>query len=243
MTKRKEKDAEPKKNISNSLQNFVSKVFGFLRGVVKLIWIIAENSMRLVTFTFSLLVKLLANPTAPCLVAIIAFVAVCAVATAQWFAIGVWLGKMFGISGLWNIGTGACGVLLGLGINIYQLSPELWKIRSDISRAYLALGIDVENRERFDNPEERLENWLTLDHGMLKSTRLISYAIETALVLCYAFIGTGLDFYALIMAAISLLLPEKCLLLVSSTISVLGQVSDKMGNPDEEPEPDHVSFT
>jgi len=76
---------------------------------------------------------------------------------------------------------------------------------------------------------------------MLKSTRLISYAIETALVLCYAFLATGLNFYALIMAAISLILPEKCLLLVSSTISVLGQVSEKMG--DSEPEPDHVSFT
>ena len=197
--------------------------------------------MRLITFAFSLIVKLLANPTAPCIVAIIAFVAVCAVATSQWFLIGVWLGKLFGISGLWNIGAGACGILLGLGINIYQLSPELWRLRQDISRAYMALGIDVESRERFDNPEERLENWLTLDHGMLKSTRLISYAIETALVLCYAFLATGLNFYALIMAAISLILPEKCLLLVSSTISVLGQVSEKMG--DSEPEPDHVSFT
>ena len=241
MKSRQQRSADPKKNIAASIQKIVAKVFGFLREILKLIWLIAENSMRLITFAFSLIVKLLANPTAPCIVAIIAFVAVCAVATAQWAAIGVWLGKLFGISGLWNIGTATCGVLLGLGINIYQLSPELWKIRQDISRAYMALGIDVESNEKFENPEERLENWLTLDHGMLKSTRLISYGIETALVLCYAFIGTGLDFYALIMAAISLLLPEKCLLLVSSTISVLGQVSDKMGDP--EPEPDHVSFT
>ncbi|MCW5318473.1 hypothetical protein GTQ43_40160 [Nostoc sp. KVJ3] len=241
MKSRQQKSGEPKKNIAVSIQKIVAKVFGFLREVLKLIWLIAENSMRLITFAFSLIVKLLANPTAPCIVAIIAFVAVCAVATAQWAAIGIWLGKLFGISGLWNIGTATCGILLGLGINIYQLSPELWKIRQDISRAYLALGIDVESSERFDNPEERLENWLTLDHGMLKSTRLISYAIETALVLCYAFLATGLNFYALIMAAISLLLPEKCLLLVSSTISVLGQVSDKMG--DSEPETDHVNFT
>lgn len=241
MKSRQQKSGEPKKNIAVSIQKIVAKVFGFLREILRLIWLIAENSMRLITFAFSLIVKLLANPTAPCIVAIIAFVAVCAVATAQWAAIGVWLGKLFGISGLWNIGTATCGILLGLGINIYQLSPELWKIRQDISRAYMALGIDVESSERFENPEERLQNWLTLDHGMLKSTRLISYAIETALVLCYAFLATGLDFYALIMAGISLLLPEKCLLLVSSTISVLGQVSDKMGDP--EPEQDHVSFT
>lgn len=241
MKSRQQKSGEPKKNIAVSIQKIVAKVFGFLREILKLIWLIAENSMRLITFAFSLIVKLLANPTAPCIVAIIGFVAVCAVATAQWAAIGIWLGKLFGISGLWNIGTATCGILLGLGINIYQLSPELWKIRQDISRAYLALGIDVESHEKFQNPEERLENWLTLDHGMLKSTRLISYAIETALVLCYAFLATGLNFYALIMAAISLLLPEKCLLLVSSTISVLGQVSDKMG--DSEPEPDHVNFT
>jgi len=241
MKSRQQRSGEPKKNIAVSIQKIIAKVFGFFREILKLIWLIIENSMRLITFAFSLIVKLLANPTAPCIVAIIAFVAVCAVATSQWFLIGVWLGKLFGISGLWNIGAGACGILLGLGINIYQLSPELWRLRQDISRAYMALGIDVESRERFDNPEERLENWLTLDHGMLKSTRLISYAIETALVLCYAFLATGLNFYALIMAAISLILPEKCLLLVSSTISVLGQVSEKMG--DSEPEPDHVSFT
>ncbi|MHC5932053.1 hypothetical protein, partial [Nostoc sp.] len=132
-----------------------------------MVWLILENTMRLITFAFSLLVKLLANPIAPCLVAIIAFVAVSAVALAQWAAIGVWLGKMFGVSGLWWIGSATCGVLLGLGINIYQLSPELWKIRKDISRAYLSLGIDVESNEKFDNPGERLENWLTIDHGML----------------------------------------------------------------------------
>lgn len=241
MKNRQPRSAEPKKNIAVSIQKIVAKVFGFFREILKLIWLIAENSMRLITFAFSLIVKLLANPTAPCIVAIIAFVAVCAIATAQWAALGIWLGKLFGISGLWNIGTATSGVLLGLGINIYQLSPELWKIRQDISRAYMVLGIDVESNERFENPEERLENWLTLDHGLLKSTRLISYAIETALVLCYAFLATGLDFYALIMAGISLLLPEKCLLLVSSTISVLGQVSEKMG--DSEPEPDHVNFT
>lgn len=241
MKSRQQKSGEPKKNFAVSIQKIIAKVFGFFREILRLIWLVAENSMRLITFAFSLIVKLLANPTAPCIVAIIAFVAVCAVATAQWAAIGIWLGKLFGISGLWNIGTATCGVLLGLGINIYQLSPELWKIRQDISRAYLALGIDVESSEHFENPQERLENWLTLDHGMLKSTRLISYGLETAIVLCYAFLATGLNFYALIMAAISLLLPEKCLLLVSSTISVLGQVSEKMG--DSEPEQDHVSFT
>ncbi|MHC5722632.1 MAG: hypothetical protein ACYTXY_00425 [Nostoc sp.] len=241
MKSHQQRSGEPKKNIAASIQKIVAKVFGFLREILKLIWLIVENSMRLITFAFSLIVKLLANPTAPCIVAIIAFVAVCAVAAAQWASIGIWLGKLFGISGLWDISTAICGVLLGLGINIYQLSPELWKIRRDISRAYVSLGIDVESNEKFDNPEEKLENWLTVDHGVLKSTRLISYAVETALVLSYAFIGTGLNFYALAMAAISLLLPEQCLHLVSSTISVLGQVSDKMG--DEEPEKDHVSFT
>lgn len=243
MKNRKEKDAEPKKNISVLIQGVVSKVFGFLRGIVRLIWLIAENSMMLITFTFSLLVKLLANPSATCVIAVIAFVAVSAIAAAQWAAIGIWLGNLFGISGLWNIGAGTCGVLLGLGINIFQLSPQLWKLRRDVSIAYVALNVDVESRESFANPEERLDNWLTLDHGTLKGARLISYAIETALVLSYAFLATGLNFYALIMAAISLLLPEKCLMLVSSTVSILGRVSDKMNDPDPAGEPDHVSFS
>ncbi len=241
MRTRTERSANPKRSFSHTMQKFITKVFSFFKEVLRLIWLICENTMRLITFAFSLLIQLLANPIAPCIVAIIAFVAVSAVATAQWASIGIWLGKMFGISGLWNIGSATFGVMLGVGINIYQLSPELWKIRKDISRAYLALGIDVENNEKFDNPEARLNNWLTIDHGMLKSARLVSYGVETALVLAYAFIGTGLNFYAIAMAAISLLLPEKCLLLVSSTISVLGKVSDNLGT--EEPEQDHVSFS
>ncbi len=237
---REKRSAKPN-NFSHRMQKFVAKIFGFFKEVLHLLFLLVENTMRLITFLFSLLVRLLANPIAPCIVAIIAFVAVCLVALAQWASIGVWLGQVLGIKGLWNIGSASCGVLLGIGINIYQLSPQLWKIRKDISRAYLHLGIDVETPEKGENPQDKLDNWLTIDHGMLKTARLFSYGLEAALVLGWAF-STGLNFYTLALAAVSLLLPEKCLMLVSSTVSVLGKVSDNLNNHPEPPE-DHVSFS
>lgn len=228
-----------KRGFSLALQSLIRKLFVILKEAAKLIWLLIENAAQLTVFCFSLLVKLLSAPTTPCLVSIILFGMVCTVAAAQWFAIGAWLGKLVGLSGLWGIGAGSLGVMLGAGLNIYQLAPQLWKLRRDIAEAYKTLQINPEHQtESTENVNERLSNWLSMDHGTLKGIRLATYAIETGLVVCYCFLATGLQFFAIVQAAVSLLLPEKCLGLVSATVAVLGTVSDKVNSP----EADNATF-
>lgn len=228
-----------KKSFFAKVQSFVVKIFGFLKAAAKLLWLLTENAFQLTVYCFSLLVKLLASPTTPCLVAIACFGLVCSIAAAQWFQIGVWLGRMLGVSAGWGLGAGTLGVLLGLGINIYQLAPQLWKLRRDIAEAYKALDINPEHQpESKESVPERLQNWLSFDHGTLKAIRLVTYALETGIVLSYCFFATGFQFFAILQAAISLLLPEKCLELVSATVAVLGGVSEKINTP----ESDHATF-
>ncbi len=232
------KKAPKKKNFMTTISKFVKKCFQLLRYLVHLIWELLENAMQLLVFCFNYMIKLLANPTTPCVVAILAFGAVTAIAATQWYLIGVWLGEFFGISGIYGIGAGTAGVLLGLGINVYQLAPQLWKLRKDIAKAYADLNIkpdyEVEDDESI---KERMGDWLSFDHQLLKRTRLVSYGLETGLVLAYCFFN-GLNFFVIVQAMVSLLLPEKCLGLVSSTVSVLGKVNDHI----HETEQDNVQF-
>lgn len=227
------------KSVFEKVQNFVLKLFNFFKSIAKLLWLLFENAFQLIVFCFGLLIKLLASPTTPCIVAIVSFGLVCSIAAAQWFQIGVWIGKLLGVSKGWGLGSGTLGILVGLGINIYQLAPNLWKLRRDIALAYQALDINPDYQvESPENVVERIQNWLSFDHSTLKKIRLITYSIETGIVLTYCFLATGLQFFSILQAAISLLLPEKCLELVSSTVSALGGVSEKINTP----EPDNVTF-
>lgn len=224
------------KNFMATISKFVKKLFQLLKYVVHLIGELLQNTMHLITFTFTILVKLLSEPSTPCVVAIIAFIGVSAVAASQWYLIGVWLGSNLGINGIYGIGTGAAGVMLGLGINVFQLSPQLWKLRKDVAQAFQKLDIKTDDDGNDEgNVGNRLKNWNTYDYVILKKFRLLSYGIETALVLSYCFFN-GLNFFGIITAAISLILPEKTLEFASATISVHGKVSNHINDH----EPDHV---
>ncbi len=220
------KNKKVQKGVMYHITNIIKKFFQLLRYLIHIVWEIVKNSMQLIVFLFGYIVKLCSEPSTPCILAIIAFGLVTTVATTQWYAIGIWLGRLFGITNVLGIGAGALGVLTGAIINSFQLAPQLWKIRKDIAKAYQDLNIKTDHEEdEPNNVKERMGDWLSYDHKTLKRTRLISYAVETALVLGYCF-STGLNFIAIIQAAVSLILPERALGLVASTTSVLGQVSD-----------------
>lgn len=247
---RRDREKSAKPNPQKGILKFIGKVFDFLRAAAQVIWLLCENTMRLITFVFSLFVKLLATPNAPIVTGILAFILVCFIAGGQWYEIGVWLGEMARLNGIAGIGAGVCGVLLGMAINVYQLSPELWKISKSVAKAYVALGIKVDESFEFkaDTPEGKIQDWLTADHSILKSARLASYAVETVLVVGYLFLHINpftMGLSSLIYAAqgiISLLLPERILHFVSSSISVLGAVSDKVYEQAEDDGFEHVEI-
>lgn len=224
---------------SHRISKFIARIFSFIKGCFQVLWEIIEHSLEAVTFFFGLLVRVIANPSTPCVVAIIFFMFVSAVAAAQWFAIGVWLGQAFGLSGtIGGISSGLMGMLLGLGLNVYQLSSELWKLRRDVAKAYADMRVDPEFDDSDPTLEDKNSHWESYDHGTLKRGRLLSYGLETALVIAYVGIAQKFQFVALLQAAVSLLLPEKSLEMVSSTVGLMGQVSERVTEPtdiDEEP--------
>ena len=192
--------------------------------------------MGLVAFFFSLLVKVLAAPSTPCIVAISFFIAVSIVAAFQWWGIGVWIGKAFGLGGtIGGFSAGLFGALLGLGINSYQLAPQLWKLRRDVAQAYADLGVDLEHDTSDPTLQDKRNHWYSYDHSTLKKGRLLSYVLETSLVIAYVGIAQRFNFVAILQAAISLLLPERALEMVASAVSLLGEVSQRVAGPETEP--------
>jgi hypothetical protein len=217
---------QPKKMNKQSISRWIALITEKIELLVHGIFELFNNVLRLLLFLFRYLVILFANPTTPCIVAILAFGASTAIATLQWSLIGQWLGTLLGFNNIYGVASGIAGVILGLGINIYQLAPQLWKLRRDIAKVYAEQNINTDLQEE-ETVKSKSQNWLSFDHKALKTARLISYSLETVLVLGYVAF-TGFSFYAIIQAAVSLLLPEKCLEWTQSTISLLGSVSDKM---------------
>lgn len=211
----------------------ISRIFSVIKGIIKVLWEIVEHSLEVVTFFFGLLVRVLANPTTPCVVAILFFMGVSLVATLQWYALGVWISQAFGLGGtIGGISSGLMGLLLGLGLNVYQLSSELWKLRRDVAKAYADMRVDPDYDVGDPTLEDKNKHWESYDHGTLKRGRFLSYAVETALVIAYCGIAQNFQFVALLQAAVSLILPEKALSLVSATIGLMGQVSSRVTDPE-----------
>lgn len=212
----------------NGILGFISKVFNILKAGIEIVFSILKNAMMLLVYFFRYVVELLAHPTMPSVIAISFFGIFVAIAAYQWAGIGVWLFSMFGLKGAWGIAGSSFGLLLGFGINVYQLAPELWKLQPEIAKAYSNMSIDPD--AELDEPtlQNKISNWLTYDHGTLKGMRLMSYCVETGLVLAYtAFVG-GFEFWSIAVAAASLLAPEWTLKGVAATTGVTRAVADQL---------------
>ncbi|MHC5863525.1 hypothetical protein, partial [Nostoc sp.] len=104
----------------------------------------------------------------------------------QWVQIGLWGGSWLGIHSTYGIGPGLLGAVVGVGINVFQLTPEMFKIKRSWAIAYEKMGIKTDGFEHEETPGHYVANWNTIKHRKLERVRSISYAIECGLVLGYA---------------------------------------------------------
>ena len=216
-------------NWADRVSKAIEKFFAILKDTIRLACEFITRTMGLVTVGFALLLKIIAEPSTPCVVAIIAFMGISTVAALQWWAIGVWWGKMFGFSALWGMGAGLAGSLVGFGINIFQLSPQLWRLRKDVTKSYLELGVNPSFAPTEpETIESKSTHWLSFDHKNLKRARLASYLSETAIVISYCAFAQSFSLYAIVQAGVSLFLPEQSLELLSSVVSLMGAVSEQV---------------
>lgn len=223
------------RNWFHTVSAFIGKIFHVIKLLIHTVWEIISHVLSTIVFFFSLLIKVVADPSTPCVVAITMFMIVCIIAGFQWWQIGVWLGGLMGFdASVLGIASGFVGVMLGLGLNVYQLSPQLWKIRRDVAAWYAKNNVKLNHKSSGEaTVKERQENWHSYDHRTLKSARYLTYGIETGLVLVYCALVQNFAFWAIVQAAVSLLLPEKSIEAVSSTISLLGEVSNDVNRPEQ----------
>jgi len=237
---RRERSAAPRNAMLNKITKFVTKLFDFLRAAVHLFWEIISKTMHLLVFFSRYSMEIFANPITAIFVSLIFFGLACLAASYQWTKIGEWLGHaLFGLDEIGNYSTGFLGLLVGFGVNVCQMSPQLWRLRPEIAKVYADLGIDphYESEDEEENPESQHVNRLSIDHKKLKNARLLAYGIEAALGLTFIF-SHGLNPLAIAQTALSLLAPEFALTIVASAIGLMGKISDHLHDED----PDNVEI-
>jgi hypothetical protein len=202
---------------------FLRKVGIALRSFFEIIGELWEEVMKSITFLFNVIVKRATSPITPIFFAIVLVLFVTILTLDQWWKIGVWIARLVNFNRSFG---GFGGILFGLGINAFQLSPTLWKIRRDLTDAYKDMGVNTEyEAEAEETPQTLDRNWFSVNHRALKVLSAASYCVETALVIAYVGIVQKLAMKALFQALISLRGPEETLKLASHTISILGTAS------------------
>ncbi len=206
----------------------IKLIFKRFRQLLNILYEILQEVLNTTVYLFSIGLKFIAAPSTPCLLSISVFGVVLIITAGQWWALGVWLGKLIGIGGIFNsflsVGTGMAGMFLGLCLNIFQLSSEMWKISRQFAEYYADKNVDTELDATDQQVKGRLSHWLSYDHSNLKAFRKMSYLLETGLMISYTLLA-NMNFWGLVLGAMALTLPELTIKFVSSTISLLGGVS------------------
>ncbi len=212
----------------------VSRFFTLIKFVIRILWDIVSHVMSTITFFFSFFLKTVADPSFPSIVAIIFFSLVVIGTGIQWWQMGLWLGNALNFPGLFGVEMGVVSLLFGVGVNTFQLAPQLWKLRRSFGKAFLNLNVDVE----FEAPEEpsvkdRQLNWFSYDHKGMKVGRKLSYAVEACLIGVYVAIAQSFSLVGIASGAFSLLLPEQSIEILLHTLSLMNAVSEEIDKETE----------
>ena len=218
----------------------IKRIFKWFRQLLSVLYEVLQEVLNTTVHLFSIALKFISSPSTPCLLSISIFGIVMVVTTAQWWGVGLWLGKLFGLGGsigILSMSAGAAGMFLGLCLNIFQLSSEMWKISRQFAEYYAAKDIkvemDSEDSEADKNVKNRLNNWLSHDHSTLKRFRSTTYILETGLMISYTLLA-NMNFWGLVLGGVSLIAPELTIKLVSATISLLGGASEHSSETEQE---------
>ncbi|MEH1769348.1 MAG: hypothetical protein ACYTXE_17545 [Nostoc sp.] len=141
MQGRTSKSAKPKNNVSTAISNGIRKIFSFFREVFHKLGELIIEAMKLLMEIFKIFTNILTHPTAGITFAVCLFLFVCTITLVQWVQIGLWGGSWLGIHSTYGIGPGLLGAVVGVGINVFQLTPEMWKIKRSWAIAYEKMGI------------------------------------------------------------------------------------------------------
>ncbi|RUT02726.1 hypothetical protein DSM106972_056460 [Dulcicalothrix desertica PCC 7102] len=222
-----------KKTFWDGVTAIVKKIFRILRKLLTLLSEILHECLHTAVFLFSIAIKFISSPSTPCLLSIIIFGVVLIVTTGQWYALGLWFGRLFGLSSIGGYSAGFIGLFFGVCVNAFQLSSEMWKISRQFAEYYSKNNVNPNLETDADvSVKQRLTQWLSHDHKNLKAARRISYIVETTLMITYTLLG-NFNPFGLILGVLSLFAPEFALKFVASTISLLGNIEGDSEEPEQ----------
>lgn len=205
--------------------NIINKIFNAFRGLLGILKKIVQQAMRTVITFFTYILDILTDPSSPCFFAMAALVLVGLVTSYQWVEIGLWFGRLVGMSQIMGWGFATVALIAGLGINVQQLSPELHKINVNLARSYQKIGLNPEHDGDPSNLGERIRNWHSFDFKIAKKGRIVSYVIETGIV-ALVLLATGINPVSFIIALVSLIAPEATVKWVKATTNTLDAINE-----------------
>ena len=199
----------------------IGKFFRVLRSVGEILYKIAQQTIETINYIVTITIKLVINPSASVFFCLGVLGFITAVTAFQWWEVGVWLGSRLELQTLLGWGLGTLGIVVGLFLNIEELSPELHKIHESLARAYDKMGVKFDFTPDESDIKDRVANWFSYDMSLAKKGRWTSYAVETAIVVPYMFL-TGLTFQTVAIGFVALACPELSVKYLSSKTSLFG---------------------
>lgn len=222
-----------KANWNQKVTAAINKFFNIVKSVIDIIYKIIRQIMSTIVFFFQIVARLLTDPNTACLLASAWVILFLGIAGFQWWQIGIWFGRVLGVSDVFGWGVATVGVFAGLALNIEQLSPEIWKIWKNLAKAFQKMKVNPQYETSKNDINDKLNNWESYDYQHAKKGRWISYAIETGIVLAYiaynSFTVTNI-----VIALISLICPEWSIKNLAAKTSVYSRATEIAIELDEE---------
>jgi hypothetical protein len=209
-----------KKGWHHAVSRGMTKLFRVLRKILELVTELFEHVLNLLGSMFELGSKFWTSPYTHYIASILLFLVIMAFALWQWAEMGAWAGKFFKAKYLGSLIGFTAGVLL----NLYQLSPMLWKLDKRITRAYAKAKINPNfEAEEEETPSERIQNWSSHAHQALKARSASSYMIEWAVYLFYWIVALRYSPLGLFQGLVALKFPEWTLSLALHNQEIMKQ--------------------
>lgn len=194
-----------KKGWNHAVSRAMKWVFRTLMKVAELVKEFFEHALQLLGSIFDLGVQFWTSPYTHYVASILLFLGVMTYALWQWWSMGAWAGKFFHARHL--------GALVGLGVgtllNLYQLSPMLWKLDRRIAKAYVKAKINPHfEPDDEESPADRLQDWGSHAHRAMKTEAANSYATEWGIYIAYWVVALKYSIMGLASGLIALKFPE-----------------------------------
>jgi hypothetical protein len=203
---------QTRRSTQGKILHAIAKIFDIIKALITITIEVIKSFFYFIVFLFSKGMEIISHPALPAVLAICAVVAVGALAVVpQWTMTGILIAKQLRFNQAVAI---TVALMVGFGLNIYQLSSELWKVSQNIAQAMFDLKINPSENLPEETLSNRLKNWLSYDFAKSKSARNLSYMIEfgaVGLTLALTFasgVSPLLMAGSVVMAAASLFLPE-----------------------------------